>query len=60
MKYLSRGKLTTILKWGNFCNKSDNYLWSKSDANLFLDVIRERDDMIHEHYLEYKNKKKIC
>ena len=59
MKYLTRTKLTTILKWAHFCIHSNDYFWNQSDKNLYLDVIRERDNLIHEDYIKRKNKK-IC
>lgn len=56
MKYLSRGKLRTILKWAKFCETSENYKWSKWDANLYRDVERERKADLKEYYENNKHK----
>lgn len=56
MKFLTRGKLTTILKWAYHCMKSSNYVWTKWDANLFQDVIRERRAVNNEYYINNRHK----
>ncbi len=59
MKYLTTRKLTSILKWGAYCSKSENYKYTKYDANLFADIIAEIKDIGHQRYLETKNKKYV-
>ena len=56
MRFLTKGKLRTILKWAKFCETSENYKWSKWDTNLAKDVEKEREVEIKKYYENNKHK----
>lgn len=54
MKYLSKRKLESILRWADWCRQDNAHHWGKADDNLYQDVEKEIKNLSKEYYQIYK------
>ena len=47
----------TVKRWAKFCEKSDDFCWTKSDSTAYLLIHNYVVDCKHEEYLKNKKKK---
>lgn len=50
---LTRRKIETLQNWGRIAAKE--YIWTKADANLFLELEILKREINHKYYINHKH-----